>query len=101
MSWGTDFKADLFIRNIIVKTKEEADYRLEDVISDNQDIVSKIKMMVAARPTDLVDKSEGDDVIDTLSYKVDELLEEYRDNQRLIFLLNAFKQSLDDVEEKN
>lgn len=79
MSWGIDFKADVFIRNKSFSNK----YQVESEIEDNEDTIAEIEkrisMMVMAQPSSILNKDELNDPVFSLSKKCKDEMDCYRE----------------------
>lgn len=76
MGWGTDFTASIRINKKILKTKEDAEEYLKELNEELEDYKSDLMMIAIARPADLINDKEEEDVLFTIKLKVKESLEE-------------------------
>jgi len=75
MSWGIDFKADIYLSRQSYSTK----YEVEDKISEMNKIItdceSELKMFASATPKDIVPPDYSEEQINWLSNQIAEILE--------------------------
>lgn len=77
MSWGTEFKTDIFLSRLSFTSVGEIEDKLEEYDKDIKDIESKIKMYAACTPNNVV--CDDDNPISYINFEVGVLLEEYGD----------------------
>ena len=79
MSWGTEFKIDIYLsRQDYNGNAFQVRDKIEELDKDINDIYNKIKMYASATPKDIVDQEN--DAISFINQNIDELtesLEEY------------------------
>ena len=89
MSWGIDFKADIFLSRQDYPTK----HSVEDRIKELDDLISgceaKLKMYASATPKDIISSDDSEDPIYWISSHIDEELEMYRE-----YLINRYNLDL-------
>ena len=95
MSWGTEFKTDIFLRSLTFQSKGMLTDAIAEKEADITNIESHIKMWASATPKDVcIDRS--DDVIGFIASEVEILMGEYRNT---VILLTDLKRYLEYVEE--
>lgn len=73
MSYGTEFKADVYINDFLPKSFEEVEGQIYELQEDKRSLATKLKMLAVARPCDVVDCSEGD-AIYSVEKEVDSII---------------------------
>jgi hypothetical protein len=93
MSWGTDFKADLFIRNKVVENVGMAKDFIEEYTESLASVKESILMYCSANPRDITPTDWEDDAILFIKQKLNDLFEEYEDSVKMIQLFNFYVES--------
>lgn len=90
MSWGTDFKADIYLSRQAFHNI----YELEGKIKDNEKIIESVKqrlmMYASASPSELVPEDWEEDSVNFLAQRIEELLEELEDLTIENYKLNLY-----------
>ncbi len=91
MSWGTDFTANVFIKNKLIKTKADAESELDYAQSEKQKIRERLIAMSALTPS-----GESDElIINSILTEIRDLLEWYDGVAELETKLRLFINSLE------
>lgn len=95
MSWGTQFKADVFIRSVNIESKYQAESMIGHLRDDINNYITDLKMLAISRPKDIIPEDEKDNpfywISSEVTFKTDEIL----DNQKKITLLELYLESLE------
>lgn len=104
MSWGTEFKHNIFIRGKHFNSILE----VEDKIDDNDNLIIKaaqeLSMLVSANPKDIIPEEWREDSIMFLRQKVDDLMETVLDTKReqvYLYMLKDFLEENPEVKFKD
>lgn len=96
MSYGTDFKADIYIsRKIFTSLDEVQEYRdelEEDIINDK----AKVLMYVSSTPKDIIPDDWKDEPIRWLQNQLIELLTNIEENLNLLFKIDHYIEYLEE-----
>lgn len=96
MSYGTDFKADIYIsRKIFTSLDEVQEYRdelEEDIINDK----AKVLMYVSSTPKDIIPDDWKDEPIRWLQDQLIELLTNIEENLNLLFKIDHYIEYLEE-----
>jgi len=96
MSYGTDFKADIYIsRKIFTSLDEVQEYRDElenDIINDK----AKVLMYVSSTPKDIIPDDWKDEPIRWLQNQLIELLTNIEENLNLLFKIDHYIEYLEE-----
>lgn len=90
MSWGTDFTADLYLNRMKFSSKLHAEERLQEEIDLLESIRTKVAMFSSSNIRELVPSDWEEQPIDFIYNSVQELLDEYDEVSRLVFLLETY-----------
>ena len=88
MSWGTEFTANIFIRNRDVKSIQEAKNLIETTTDEINQDTSYLKMLASGNIKELTPNDT--EPMDFASNKVDELLLSIREKTILVAYLNLY-----------
>ena len=88
MSWGTEFTANIFIRNRDVKSIQEAKNLIETTTDEINQDTSYLKMLVSGNIKELTPSDT--EPLYFASNTVDELVESIREKTILVAYLNLF-----------
>lgn len=88
MSWGTEFTANIFIRNRDVKSIQEAKNLIETTTDEINQDTSYLKMLASGNIKEIT--PDDAEPIDFASNTVDELLLSIREKTILIAYLNLY-----------
>lgn len=91
MSWGTEFTANIFIRNMDVKSIQEAKNLIETTTDEINQDTSYLKMLVSGNIKELTPSDT--EPLYFASNTVDELVESIREKTILIAYLNLYLQA--------
>ena len=99
MSWGTDFKVNVFIKHVNVENIAQAQDYIDELDESIEDCKRKIAMYAASNPNDLVrDTDWSDEPIDWLNMRINELWDDIIDFMNQRFKLELFIGHLEDIE---
>lgn len=98
MSWGTDFTADIFLRNMTFQSKGMLEDAIEEKENDIKTIEAHIKMWACSTPKDIFTTTEVDSLLITIAGEVDDMLEWYRET---LLILKDLRRYLEYVNENN
>jgi hypothetical protein len=98
MAWGTTAKAEIYFDRQTYNTKDEVYSRMDDVEDQIKFVESKIGMLIAGNPRELLNTKDCEgydlDTVDVVVRQSDEILEWYRDliveKYKLGLLLDSF-----------
>lgn len=88
MSWGTEFTANIFIRNRDVKSIQETKNLIETTTDETNQDTSYLKMLVSCNIKELTPSDT--EPLYFASNTVDELVESIREKTILVAYLNLF-----------
>lgn len=95
MSWGTDFKADIFLSKQSYSSIAQIESAIDDCDETIQTIQSEIKMYASSTPKDVC--IESDNPINYINSEVDFLMEELEatviHRYKLMLYLEAVKEN--------
>lgn len=93
MSWGTSFNRDLYISRRIFRNMYELDLEIEDLNQLLNDVKSKILMYATINPN-LVN-NEITNLVDSIFYEIDDLLDIFKSTSIEIDLLLMYKEEIE------
>lgn len=97
MGWGIDFNVDLYIQkenfNEDINQVEDKIEEIQERIRSNQD---SILMYASVSPKDIIPKNWEDEPISFIKYNINEILEDLDSLYHKLFLLEAYKNYLQD-----
>ncbi len=97
MSWGIDFKANVFISNATnVQSKYEIEYRIENFQKTLACIESNIKMMCVGNVKDYTPEEE--DVIQHVKCTIDEYFDQYNEYKEKIVLYKLLLENYESIQ---
>lgn len=80
MSWGVDFKADIFLsRQNYEENPVLVQDRIDELSRELTDIEARIKMFASANPNDIAPEEWKEEKIRFISNQIDELLEQHKE----------------------
>ena len=97
MSWGIDFKADIFLSRQSYDNKLQVDDRIRELNEDIKELESEIKMYASATPKDIITE-ETDSVISSINRNLDDVLERYNEYLLDMYRLQLYLEYLNDHE---
>ena len=86
MTWGIEFKSDIYLSRQSYLSKGDVEDKIEELSDNITDCESKLKMYAIATPKDIVSTEDSENIAYYLSNEINELLEEYRE-----LIINRFK----------
>lgn len=89
MSWGIDFKADIFLSRQEYPTKHSVVDRIEELNELISECEAKLKMYASSTPKDIISPDDSEDPIYWISSRMNEELEIYRE-----YLINRYNLDL-------
>lgn len=89
MSWGIDFKADIYLSRQDYPTKHSVEDRIKELDDLIHECEAKLKMYASATPKDIISSDDSEDPIYWISSRIDEELEMYRE-----YLINRYNLDL-------
>lgn len=98
MSWGTDFKTDIFLSHLVFQSIGMLKDAIADKEKDLSDYSAQIKMWASSTPKDVFVTEEDGALISAISYEVDQILAEYSET---VLSLRDLQRYLEHVEENN
>ena len=96
--WGTDFKAELFLKRITFENKYEVENKIEEIKKNLEISQSTLKMYAISNPKDIVPKDWNEQSVDFIRNKIDEIMEIYLDDINTLFLLTEYLETIEDDE---
>jgi len=101
MSWGIDFKADVYLaRQDYGENQFQVQDKIDELKKDLTDIEAKLKMFASANPKDIVPDDWKEEKIRWISKEVDELMENYRECSSLVDKLYLYHDYLNSKNEQ-
>lgn len=96
MSWGIDFKADVFLKRMSINNIEH----LKDIIQEEEDNLKdykeQIMMFVSSTPSDVIPDEWNDAPIKFLQLELNSIFEQYKETIMLLKDLYYYKEYLED-----
>lgn len=89
MTWGTDFKGDIFLSRQEYPTKHSVESRIKELDELIGECEAKLKMYASATPKDIIPSDDSEDPIFWIGARIDEELEMYRE-----YLINRYNLDL-------
>jgi hypothetical protein len=84
MSWGIDFKADVYLdRQDYGENPIQVQDRIDELSKDLADVKSQIKMFASANPKDITPEEWKEESIRFVNNQIDGLLEQYNEYHTL------------------
>lgn len=97
MSWGIEFKADIYLSRQSYSSKGEVEDRMEELDKEINDYETELKMYAISQPRDVVPDDE--DQISWINNRINEILESYRECVNDRFKLYLYLEYLNDAGE--
>lgn len=94
MSWGIDFKADIYLSRQSYSSKGEVEDRMEELDKEINDYETELKMYAISQPRDVVPDDE--DQISWINNRINEILELYQECVNERFKLYLYLEYLND-----
>lgn len=94
MSYGTDFKADVYLNRQIFKNRNEVDEAIKEKEEQVQTDRELLLMIAMANPKDLAE--EGEDVLYATRNRVNDLIDDIISEQRELILLYLYLEAIDE-----
>ena len=104
MSWGIDFKTNIFLNKISFNKHNELQEVSDCILEHEQickDAETLIKMYASSNVADIVPSDWEDDKIGYINFSLNPILENLEDERFILFQLRLYKQYLEDNLEKN
>lgn len=79
MSWGIDFKADIYLSRQEYNTKNDVEERIKEIDKTINECETLIKMYASSTPKDIVPSEESEDPINWINNQINVEFEMYRD----------------------
>lgn len=101
MSWGIDFKADVFLQRESFVSKLEVEDAIEECYDDMEDVKKRIAMYMASSLSEVVPKDWEEDKVLFLRNELVDLFQSYDDYFRRALKLEMFLEYLKDNPDKD
>lgn len=101
MSWGIDFKADVYLIRESFASKLEVEDVIEECYDDMEGVKKRIAMYMASSLSEVVPKDWEEDKVLFLSNELADLFQSYDDYFRRSLRLEMFLEYLKDNPDKN
>jgi hypothetical protein len=79
MSWGTDFRTDIFISKQVFGSKGDIEMKLEELDKTINGIEAQIKMYASSTPKDIIPDDWKEEPVNWLDIRLNELFENYQE----------------------
>jgi len=80
MSWGTDFKTDIFLSHQSFISKYDVELKIKELDELISKLESNMKMFASANPKDIIPNDWNDEPINWLSNEIEDIFELYRES---------------------
>ena len=101
MTWGTDFKTDIFLSRQTFQSKLSVQDEINELIEKMSDCLSQIKMYVASTPINIIPKEFTESPINWLNNEINILFDSYNEDLINKYKLELYCEYLDYTKEMN
>ena len=101
MSWGIDFKADIFLSRISIKNMAELEELIKDKESDIARCKEQLLMYASSNPKDIIPGEWEEDSITFIQNQINYVLIDYEEAYSILKDLYYYKEYLEENEGKN
>lgn len=100
MSWGTEFKTDIYLSRQSYSSKYEVEEEMEKIENSIKDVENRIKMYVSSNPKDIIPDDWNEEPISWLNNNITEEFELYSECLIDRYKLNLYLKYLNENETK-
>lgn len=100
MGWGTEFKANIYLSRIDVNEKT-VDDKIEYALEFIESLEKELYMYASCNIKDVVPEEWGDQPIDFIKIKIDDILSELRKEYSKLTDLHHFKEDNCEIKERS
>ena len=79
MSWGIEFKADIYLSRQSYSSKDDVEDKIREIDKELNNCEAELKMYASANPKDIVPPDFVEEQVNWLNNRVNETLELYQD----------------------
>lgn len=101
MSWGTDFKADIYLSRQMYNGVWEVKDRIEEIDKELAEIGGKLKILSGATPKDIIPDEWKESPVQWINNEIETLLDDYQENLIHRYTLNLYLRYLEDENTDN
>jgi hypothetical protein len=96
MSWGINFKTDIYLSRQSYSSKGEVEDRIAEIDKAIYDWEAELKMYASSTPKDIVPPDDSEDTVNWLNIRINEVLETYQEYLIERYRLDLYLEYLND-----